>query len=114
MPLPPTQASSGVRVQPARIVAHTCRLPRANWLIRLVDMSVEEIGAFEAKTRLSELLERVSRGQVYRITKRGRPIAELRPIEGAAGRPRFGSDRGRVVIAEDFDAPLGEMQDYTR
>jgi len=77
-------------------------------------MSVEEIGAFEAKTRLSELLERVSRGQVYRITKRGRPIAELRPIEGAAGRPRFGSDRGRVVIAEDFDAPLGEMQDYTR
>jgi prevent-host-death family protein len=77
-------------------------------------MGIEEIGAFEAKTRLSELLKKVSRGQVYRITKRGKPIAELRPIEGTAGRPRFGSDRGRVVIAEDFDAPLTDMQDYVR
>jgi prevent-host-death family protein len=75
-------------------------------------MHIEEIGAFEAKTRLSELLERVSRGQIYRITKRGKPIAELRPIEGATGRPRFGSDRGRVVIAEDFDAPLPEMREF--
>jgi prevent-host-death family protein len=89
-------------------------LPPANWLIKLVDMTIEEIGAFEAKTRLSELLERVSRGHVYRITRRGKPIAELRPIEEGTGRPRFGSDRGRVVIADDFDAPLPEMQAYTR
>src|SRR5712691_1557669 len=76
-------------------------------------MSIEEIGASKAKTCLPELLERVSRGQVYRITKHGKPMAEPRPIEGTAGRPRFGSDRGRVVIAEDFDAPLAEMREYT-
>lgn len=77
-------------------------------------MATEEIGAFEAKTRLSELLERVSRGQTYRITRRGKPIAELRPIEAPVGRPRFGADRGRVVIGKNFDAPLEEMRDYVK
>jgi prevent-host-death family protein len=35
------------------------------------------VGAFEAKTRLSELLRKVSAGQVVRITRRGKPIADL-------------------------------------
>jgi prevent-host-death family protein len=75
-------------------------------------MDIEEIGAFEAKTRLSELLDRVRRGHVYRITKRGIPVAELRPVEAGTRRPEFGRDRGRVVIAKDFDAPLAEMKGY--
>ena len=77
-------------------------------------MDVKDIGAFEAKTRLSELLERVGRGQVFRITRRGRPIAELRPVVDADRRPRFGSDRGRVVIGKDFDSPLDDLEPYTR
>jgi prevent-host-death family protein len=39
------------------------------------------VGAFDAKTRLSELLGRVERGEVVTITRRGRPIARLVPIE---------------------------------
>jgi len=74
-------------------------------------VKTKEIGAFEAKTRLSELLERVDRGQVYIITKRGRPVAELRPVPGRTGL-RFGSDEGRITIGDDFDAPLPEMQEY--
>ncbi len=77
-------------------------------------MDVTEIGAFEAKTRLSELLDRVARGEVYRITKRGKPVAELRPVTSGERRPRFGSDRGRVVIGDDFDAPVPDMAAYTR
>jgi len=75
-------------------------------------MEIEEIGAFEAKTRLSELLERVARGHVYRITKRGRPIAELRPPASTGRRPRFGCDRGRIEMAGDFDARLDDMKRY--
>lgn len=75
-------------------------------------MEIEEIGAFEAKTRLSELLARVQRGQVYRITKRGKPVAELRPLSGDAAKPQFGEDRGRVVVGEDFDDPLTDMAPY--
>lgn len=75
-------------------------------------MDSEDIGAFEAKTRLSELLDNVRRGRVYRITKRGTPIAELRPITTGTGRPTFGADRGRVVIADDFEAPVPDMKPY--
>jgi prevent-host-death family protein len=38
------------------------------------------VGAFEAKTHLSELLERVEQGEVVTITRRGRPVAQLVPI----------------------------------
>ena len=75
-------------------------------------MEPELIGAFEAKTRLSELLEKVSRGRVYRITKRGRVVAELRPVTSASSRPTFGADRGRVELSDDFDAPLPDMKGY--
>lgn len=40
-------------------------------------MKIHDIGTFEAKTKLSELLEKVQRGQVFRITKRGKPVARL-------------------------------------
>jgi prevent-host-death family protein len=35
------------------------------------------VGAFEAKNRLSELLDRVERGEEVTITRRGRPVARL-------------------------------------
>jgi prevent-host-death family protein len=75
-------------------------------------MDVKEIGAFEAKTRLSELLERVAKGQHYRITKRGKPVAELRPVESPPRRLAFGRDRGRIKMSADFDAPLDDFKDY--
>jgi len=75
-------------------------------------MDIEEVGAFEAKTRLSELLEKVRRGHVYRITRRGKPVAELRPVTEGPRRPTFGSDRGRIAMRDDFDAPLDDMKTY--
>ncbi len=42
---------------------------------------VHEVGAFEAKTHLSELLERVSRGDRVVITRRGVPVAVMVPPE---------------------------------
>lgn len=75
-------------------------------------MDPEDIGAFEAKTRLSELLEKVGRGHVYRITRRGKPVAELRPVPAGAGRPVFGADKGRVEMSENFDAPIDDFKGY--
>jgi prevent-host-death family protein len=42
---------------------------------------MDTIGAFEAKTRLSSLLERVTRGERFTITRHGKPIAQLIPVE---------------------------------
>lgn len=41
---------------------------------------MDSIGAFEAKTQFSQLLERVERGEQIVITKRGTPVARLVPI----------------------------------
>ena len=41
-----------------------------------------EIGAYDAKTHLPKLLERVRRGERFVITKHGRPVAELGPVTG--------------------------------
>ena len=76
-------------------------------------MKTNEIGAFHAKTHLSELLERVRLGQSFFITKRGQPVAELRPVSQADRRARFGCDRGRIRIEADFDAPVLDFKDYT-
>ena len=43
-----------------------------------------DIGIFEAKARLSELLRRAQGGESFRITQRGVPVAELIPIGSAA------------------------------
>ena len=42
------------------------------------------VGAFEAKTRWSELLDRVARGEEITITRRGAPAARLVPVVPAA------------------------------
>lgn len=39
-----------------------------------------EVGAYEAKTHLPKLLERVEQGERFLITRHGRPVAELVPV----------------------------------
>ena len=45
-----------------------------------------EIGAYEAKTRFSEILRRVERGERFVITRHGRPVAVLEPVSPARRR----------------------------
>ena len=43
---------------------------------------MQTVGAFEAKTHFSALLEQVQRGQGIVITKHGHPVAKLVPFSG--------------------------------
>ena len=47
-----------------------------------------EIGTFEAKNRLSELLDRAERGEEVIITRRGKPVAKLVPVNPVHDRER--------------------------
>ena len=47
---------------------------------------MSEIGAFEAKTHLSELLDRVEAGEELVIARHGRPVARLVPVADAQQR----------------------------
>lgn len=55
---------------------------------------METIGAYEAKTHLSQLLKRVSKGERITITKHGVPVAILQTPETIIKRPT------RKVIAD--------------
>ena len=52
---------------------------------------MESVGAYEAKTHLPRLLERVARGESLTITRHGRPVARLAPVED--------DDRSRALRA---------------
>ncbi len=42
-----------------------------------------KVGARELKTRLGSYLQRVRQGATLIVTERGRPVAELRPVDPA-------------------------------
>ena len=67
-----------------------------------------EVNIHEAKTHLSRLLARVEAGEEVVIMRAGRPVARLVPIHPPQAKRIPGIDRGKVSIAEDFDAPLPE------
>jgi prevent-host-death family protein len=46
-------------------------------------MSMKTVGAYEAKTHLSQLLNRIRKGERILITKHGTAIAVLQPAEGS-------------------------------
>ena len=73
-------------------------------LVYLVAM--HPVTVHEAKTHLSRLLREVVEGEDVVITRSGRPVARLVPIERK--RPVFGVDEGRFVVPDDFDEPLDE------
>lgn len=64
------------------------------------------VNIHEAKTHLSRLLARVLEGEDVVIAKAGEPVARLVKIERPRHRRVPGLLRGRIRIADDFDAPL--------
>jgi prevent-host-death family protein len=75
---------------------------------------MESIGAFEAKTHLNELLQRASKGETIRITRRGVPVAKLTPpddgekadvrsLAEAIRQLRKGATLGKIKMRELID-----------
>jgi prevent-host-death family protein len=68
------------------------------------------VNIHQAKTHLSQLLQEVEQGQEVVIARSGVPIARLvawrAPAQPVAAP---GAMRGRIQLADDFDAPLDEL-----
>ncbi len=69
-------------------------------------MSEHLYNLYEAKTSLSKLVDRASKGEEIVIAKAGRPVAKLVPLRKRKGRRKPGGSKGKIHIAPDFDAPL--------
>jgi prevent-host-death family protein len=70
-----------------------------------------QVNIHQAKTHFSRLLARVEAGEEIIIAKAGKPIAKLRPVSEQPARRVLGSDRGKIVIHDDFDDPLPEFEE---
>ncbi len=67
------------------------------------------VNTHEAKTNLSRLLDEVQEGEEV-IIARGKPMARLVPYREKSPIRRPGCLKGKIWVADDFDAPLpGEI-----
>lgn len=66
-----------------------------------------EVNIHEAKTHFSRLIQRVAAGEEVTIARAGVPVARLVPVlpDPKQKRP-LGFARGKIWVADDFDAPL--------
>jgi prevent-host-death family protein len=65
---------------------------------------MSQVGMHEAKTKLSQLVERAHAGEDVVITRRGKPVARLVPVEAPNSFASIrGIYRGQITVADDFD-----------
>jgi prevent-host-death family protein len=64
------------------------------------------VNIFEAKTNLSKLIARAEKGEEIVIARAGKAVARLTKLEPIKKRIRFGGLKGKIWVADDFDAPL--------
>ncbi len=63
----------------------------------------ESVNVYEAKTHLSQLLDRAAAGEEIVIARAGRPVARLVALADAPPPRVPGGWRGKVSMAADFD-----------
>jgi prevent-host-death family protein len=71
---------------------------------------MKPVSIYDAKARLSELVQRASRGETIVLAKNGKPIARIVPLERT---PRRGPGgwKGQVTYSKDFDEADGLLKD---
>ena len=69
-----------------------------------------EVNIHQAKTHLSRLLQKLAEGEEVVISRAGVPVAKLIAVGPTSGKRPLGFDHGRIWMAEDFDAPMPELE----
>ena len=64
----------------------------------------------EAEGRLAELIDEVAKGEEVVIMREDGTTFKIIPVAVFAPYPKFGSAKGLVKMAEDFDEPLEDFQ----
>lgn len=69
---------------------------------------METVNIYEAKTRLSQLVEKAASGEDVVVSRNGRPLVRITRLEPAPRRIHFGLLKGKLKVPPNFDAPLGD------
>lgn len=73
---------------------------------------VARYNMYEAKTHLSEIVEKARADGEVVLMIRGEPVAKVVPYEAATKARRFGFARGRVEILRGFETTPEDFEDY--
>ncbi len=76
----------------------------------MYEVSVEQT----TNIQLSELIETVIKGEEITFTQNNLPIAKLVAVRQEKPHPQFGSAKGLFVMAEDFNEPLADFDEYRK
>ena len=72
-----------------------------------------QVNIHEAKTHLSKLIQRALKGERIIIAKGNTPLVELVVLPEARQERRLGGAKEAILaMADDFDEPLAEFQEY--
>jgi len=75
---------------------------------------MQKVSVSQASKDLLQLIEAAIKGEEIVITKDEEPIAKLVPVPPIKKNwpAKAGSAKGMVTIADDFDEPLADFEDY--
>jgi prevent-host-death family protein len=67
---------------------------------------------YEAKTRLSELVDRAKRGEKVILMNRGEPVAMIVPIRPPRRERKLGFLKGKGRLLTGWDEPIEDFDNY--
>ncbi|HYK04878.1 MAG TPA: type II toxin-antitoxin system prevent-host-death family antitoxin [Thermoanaerobaculia bacterium] len=67
------------------------------------------VNIHEAKTQLSRLVDRASKGEPFVIAKAGKPLVKVSALDAPASPQRLGFLAGEIAVPDDFDR-MGEAE----
>ncbi len=73
---------------------------------------IQQASIGEAQAHLLELIDAALKGKTVVITKSDQQAVQLVPVVRPAHR-QFGSAQGLIQMADDFNAPLSDLDEYT-
>ncbi len=68
---------------------------------------MQTVNIHEAKTQLSRIIERVTKGESFVIAKAGKPLVKVTVLDAPKSVRRVGFMAGEIAVPEDFDR-MGE------
>lgn len=79
---------------------------RLGLLLLYGSFALETVNIYDAKTRLSQLVDKAAAGEDVVVSRNGKPLVRITRLEGPKQRIKFGVLKGRLKVPADFDAPL--------
>lgn len=67
---------------------------------------MDTVNIYEAKTRLSQLVDKAASGQDVVVSRNGKPLVRITQLIQPERVVKFGLLKGKVKLAADFNSPL--------